>query len=426
VPQVKIFSWDDGTHVAFDANSLCLAEVDAELAKAMQGDKYGLEFRGMFYSALAPKFKPPGLGPVRKIVLNLTHACNLACPYCFDAKHAENEIMSMETADAALRMFDERMPLDVAFFGGEPLLAWPRLVEIAERAHQLARLRGVKCKLHVTTNGTVIDELKAAGLKRLGISVLLSLDGLEEIHNESRPAKVGNSFEAVMRGLAALNEAGIRPMVRATFVEADARLVERLEFFQGLYERGRISGVSIEPAVLAEGCGAMPSNKVDAEKLRMEWHEAAAWYAGGYQGRAGPPPVPLFYFRKVMQRIMRYQWMGNECGAGRGYLTVGPHGDIYACHREEGTWIGSIEGGINELRRRPWAENCLDTHEDCRRCWARYLCGGGCPQARIAVGGSLAASMPTVCAAKRVMIAEVFWLMAHLDAKDIKMVIGRG
>lgn len=423
-PQVKVFSWEDGTRIALDCNSLCAVSVDVDTADKLKADTADGEFCGLLYSKIAPTFTPPVTGPVRKIVFNLTHGCNLKCGYCFASVYKSSEALPMKIADKALRMFGDKSAIDIAFFGGEPILAWARLVEIAERAHELAHIRGVKCKLHVTTNGTLIDDIKAVTLKRLGVSVLISLDGPEDIHNSNRPARQGNSFEQTIAGLESLKKAGLRPMVRATFTESEIDIAGRLDFFHDLYERGMISGVSIEPAVLSEGCGAMPATAVDKEALADAWHSAAVWYAEKFNSL--PPdarPVPLFYFRKLAKRLMDYQWMGNECGAGRGYMTVGPDGGLYACHRETGTLIGDIENGIDEDKRKPWAGNCLAAHKECQKCWARYLCGGGCPQARIAVGESLSAAMPTICAAKRIMIKEVLWLLAHLTPRQTDMLL---
>ena len=421
-PHVKVFKWEDDTRVAFDCNSLCAVSLDPDTADKLENSNG--KFCGLLYSKIAPTFLPPPTGPVRKLVFNLTHGCNLKCKYCFAADYEKSETLSMETADKALRLFGEKHAIDIAFFGGEPLLAWARLVEIAERAHELAHVRGVKCRLHVTTNGTLIDDIKAVTLRRLGVSVLLSLDGPEEIHNANRPAKNGDSFKQVMAGLNALKAAGLRPMARATFTDSDIDIAARLDFFHGLYEQGLISGVSIEPAILSEGCGAMPQCAIDKESLTVAWHGAAEWYAAKFNTLPEDKrPVPLFYFRKLAQRLLNYQWMGNECGAGRGYLTVGPDGGLYACHRETGTRIGDIENGPDGDKRAAWAGNCLDAHAECAGCWARYLCGGGCPQARVAVGGALDSAMPGVCAAKKIMIKEVVWLLAHLTPRQVERMV---
>ena len=57
-------------------------------------------------------------------------------------------------------------------------------------------------------------------------------------------------------------------------------------------------------------------------------------------------------------------------------------------------------------------------------CWARYLCGGGCPQNRVEIGGSVDAQMPYVCAAKKAMMREVFWIAAQLTREEAMKAAG--
>jgi len=421
-PQVKVFSWPDGTNVAFDANSLCAVSVDKKAADNLREGPNG--FSGLLFSRIRPVFQPPRIGPVRKIVLNLTHRCNLQCKYCFASDYTPADDMTEDTAFKALELFNPGTDINVAFFGGEPLLNWPVLAAVAERAHALAQKRGRRCLLHVTTNGTLLDEMKAAALKRLGVSVLVSLDGPEEIHNRTRPARHGNSYQQTIAGLHQLNDAvhSSRVSMRATFIDSNPNLVKRLEFFNALYHAGLIASVSIEPAILSEGCSAVPSAKQDRDALRHEWEEAARWYVAQLRDRPGERPVPLFYFRKLMQRIMQYQWMGNECGAGRGYLTISPSGTLHACHRENLTRIGRLDIGIDKAARKPWAENCLAAHKECQSCWARYLCGSGCPQARLVLGETMDSPTPSLCATRRDLYKTVIWLLANLSPSEAQRI----
>jgi len=497
-PETVLFSWPDDVHVAFDPNSLCAVQVDAAAAHKLEKGPDG--FTGLLFSGVAPEFPPPAGGPeraerverVRKLVLNLTHACNLRCKYCFAADYDGvpggahgAPAMPPETAFKALSLFDDgvnrqarcagapvakdakseisnqksefrnRAPLSVSFFGGEPLLAWPTLILTAERIYQLAYERKVSYSLHVTTNGTLITPLKAAALKRFNFSVLLSLDGPKEIHNASRPtaadaavnsqitgapcaprnrqspiANHPSSFDLAMSGLDALNAAGIIPSIRATFSELPAQLVERLEFFDALYRLGKISGVSIEPAILAEGCASVPQTEMDLARLEEEWHAAAEWFVE--RARAGKP-FPFFYFRKILARLLNCEFHGSECGAGRGYLTVGPDGKIFACHRESGTAIGHLPDpsdqsnpSFDSSARQPWLRNCINEHPECAECWARYLCGGGCAQNRVEIGGAVTAPVPNVCAARRVMMKQVLWIAAQLTQEEALKAAGLG
>ncbi|MBM4398573.1 MAG: radical SAM protein, partial [Deltaproteobacteria bacterium] len=59
------------------------------------------------------------------LTLSLTHACNLACTYCYGGakRHA---VMSWDVVRRAVDIgaAAARGTLTVGFFGGEPLLAW--------------------------------------------------------------------------------------------------------------------------------------------------------------------------------------------------------------------------------------------------------------------------------------------------------------
>jgi uncharacterized protein len=71
------------------------------------------------------------------------------------------------------------------------------------------------------------------------------------------------------------------------------------------------------------------------------------------------------------------------CGAGGGYFSVAADGRWYACHRAIGNAsfeLGSSEG-IDAARRRRFLEaRHVHSQTECRTCWARYLCSGGCHQ----------------------------------------------
>src|ERR1700733_11064078 len=68
---------------------------------------------------------------------------------------------------------------------------------------------------------------------------------------------------------------------------------------------------------------------------------------------------------------------------GGGYFSVAADGDWYACHRavgDERYRLGSAST-LDENRRRLFLEaRHVHAKADCRLCWARYWCSGGCQQ----------------------------------------------
>ena len=403
-----------GERVAFDANSLCAVRLSD---RSDRSDLSGLSDR--LGSRQKPQFKLARATPVRRVVLNVTHACNLACVYCFGGGDQPGPAMTADVAHKALGLLDPRTQVDVAFFGGEPLLAWDMIRRVMGEAQVLAAKRKVPAKFHITTNGLLLNEEKVKFLSERPCSLLVSLDGPEDIHNAARPARdlKTNSFRSTMQAMegARGSALGRRLMARATFDTSGPQLVRRLEFFAGLEDDGLIRGYSVEPAVLGEGCAGRRAT-VNRNALAREYHEAAEWFVSRL--RAGRS-ASFFHFRKLLDRILYAKHAGSECGAGNGYVTVAPDGSIYACHREAGTRIGHVDYGFDEQPRSAWADNRIYARSGCMTCWARYLCGGGCRQACLELAGDLHASVPERCFVQKTLLRECLWILTQLEREQI-------
>ncbi|MBC8070175.1 MAG: radical SAM protein, partial [Deltaproteobacteria bacterium] len=96
-----------------------------------------------------------------ELALVLTHACNLACSYCYTGEKKRVR-MPPALAERVLELaFDATLRVDghlqLSFFGGEPLLEDGLLLALAERARARSHASGCPLLLQVTTNGTLLD-----------------------------------------------------------------------------------------------------------------------------------------------------------------------------------------------------------------------------------------------------------------------------
>ncbi len=70
------------------------------------------------------------------------------------------------------------------------------------------------------------------------------------------------------------------------------------------------------------------------------------------------------------------------CGCGNEYVAVTPDGDIYPCHQFVGMeeWkMGSVLDDTFDLKRKDYfAKANIYGKEDCKNCWAKFYCSGGC------------------------------------------------
>jgi len=101
-------------------------------------------------------------------------------------------------------------------------------------------------------------------------------------------------------------------------------------------------------------------------------------------------PYPFANMLNALREIERGTHRPYPCGAGAGYLGVSAEGDLAACHRFVGDAdgaMGSLADGIDTADRATWLrDRHVHRQEPCTRCWARYLCGGGCHHEVIARG----------------------------------------
>ena len=175
-----------------------------------------------------------------------------------------------------------------------------------------------------------------------------------------------------------------------------------------LCAEGLAAGVALEPVA-----GAQYGHTLDAE-IRS----ACNWF--GTHARSGGAPR-WQYLEKTLRRILWQQFRPSECGAGRGYYTVGPSGLIYACHKQQNSEIGAVGQRvvIDEARRAQWFDNRFCARSECAQCWARHVCGGACRSESLEFCGGIAQPHAGRCALMRQLVAEALVLSATLPREAL-------
>ena len=259
------------------------------------------------------------------LTLSLTHACNLACTYCY-AGPKHQALMSEEVARRAIRLALDRArgTLILGFFGGEPLLAWDLLRRTWTLAAEAARERDVALRTVLTTNGTRADKRRAAWLAEHGVCVAVSLDGHRAMHDtHRRAAGGGSSFQAALTGLRALRSR--IPAVQVLTVVTPATVGLLVEGCRWLVDEEGVGDVSVNPDYSAP------------------WgDESAAGLADAYDGlgdllieryRAGRPVRLRPLDSKIVLHLKGGYADCDRCGFGQSELAVAPSGRLYPCER---------------------------------------------------------------------------------------------
>jgi uncharacterized protein len=407
-PDVRYFPGEDGSGVAFDSNTLLAVEMSP--SQFGRAQREGIESPvPLLFSKRAPKFTLNADTSCRQLTLHLSDQCNLRCSYCWIKPGESPAVMTPEIAGAALSMFpDDGRDLRIAFFGGEPLLHYHLLKDIVARAKDWAVRKNCRPLFHVTTNGTLVRREIARFLADQDFSIIVSCDGPEHLHDAARGE---GSYAAAQRGLELLRDADCsnRVVLRGTWTGMPAQLCARLLALNEMCTEGLAAGVALEPAA-----GAPYGAALDAE-IR----DTCNWFVR-YAQLLGKPRWQ--YLEKTLSRILWQQWRATECGAGRGYYTVGPTGAIYACHKQQNSQIGRIVSDrpiVDEPARAKWLDNRLSGRRECSLCWARHVCGGACRSESLEFCGSVSKPHAGRCAMTRRLVAEALRLAAALPRETL-------
>jgi uncharacterized protein len=148
-----------------------------------------------------------------RTLIELTEKCNLACAYCtFRGGFVDHPVHAGCTIPkdllelallAAVKSGRDLEELSIGFYGGEPLMEF-ELMRHAVSFMQCAA-GGKPVRFSITTNGTLITHEIASFLRNNHFTILLSLDGPQQLHDHYRLMRNGQgSYERATAGLKTL------------------------------------------------------------------------------------------------------------------------------------------------------------------------------------------------------------------------------
>ena len=329
--------------------------------------------------------------PIKALCLHVSHDCNLRCQYCFASTGdfgTGRKIMDIETAkraiDFVIQRSGSRRNIEVDFFGGEPLMAMDTVKATVAYARSIEKKAGKCFRFTITTNGVLLDDENIDYINREMSNAVLSLDGRPQVNDRMRKTVNGKgSYEVIVPKFQKLVAGrGTKDYyLRGTFTHYNLDFAEDVMHMADLGFRN----VSVEPVVGEETCGY--ALKDEDLPVVLEQYEKLA------EKLKDRTDVNFFHFNVDLAQGPCVIKRLRGCGAGCEYVAVTPEGDIYPCHQFVGNpayKIGSLSDGSfdMELSHR---FSCLNiyTREECRDCWARFYCSGGCSASNLLVNGDI-------------------------------------
>jgi len=337
---------------------------------------------GMFVSK---KTKPHSQSiPLKTLILHLTDACNLNCRYCYhtegDLKQGEKKVMGLEVACRAVDfLFNHAGPLEevvLVFFGGEPLLNFKVIPAVVDYACQKATEKGKKINFAITTNGTLLSEEIIEFFQDKNIGVTVSMDGFDDVHDRYRRFADGTpTYEMMLPKIKRLLvRSNKKPAVaRVTLVEDPGRVPQILDHLLGL------GFVEVGFAPVTTGHPDYQLSNHDMDLLLGEFQNLSQKFLSAARERR------FYGFSNIIDMLVSLhqgEVMNYPCGAGLGLFSIGPEGQLYLCQRFTGQdefCMGDIFKGFNQEKLETFRNLAeISNKADCRHCWVRTICTGGC------------------------------------------------
>ena len=336
------------------------------------------------FAPMADKLKQKTSGVVKALCLHVAHTCNLNCSYCFASQgkyQGDRALMSFEVGKRALDFLIEnsgtRTNLEVDFFGGEPLMNFDVVKKLVTYAREVEKPAGKNFRFTLTTNGVLIDDDVIDYCNKEMSNIVLSLDGRKEVHDRFRVDYQGKgSYDKIVPKFQKFVQArGNKDYyMRGTFTHANPDFLNDIKQMLDL----GFTELSMEPVV----CAPNDPSALTEEDLQVVFKQYEDLASLMLERRKQGKPFTFYHYMIDLKGGPCIYKRVSGCGSGTEYMAVTPWGDLYPCHQfvgDEKFRLGSVfEGVTNKTIQNEFLACNVYTRPECKDCWAKLYCSGGC------------------------------------------------
>ena len=306
-----------------------------------------------------------------------TLACNFACPYCFE-KNKGTQVMSNQTIRELISFVENRSQgvrrLDVAWYGGEPLLQIDVIETVSSKLQEIIPPDCVYAS-SIITNGYFLTKQVVEILQKSKVSMAqVTLDGSRKNHDSRRTLIDGSpTYDYILDNIA--NAADLIDIVIRANIDQD-NVSEMKELLFNLKNRGLNKKVGIYLAL---------TDDIDGDTCIDSCHCISA--------RDFSDSEISFYEEAIRMGFAVNMFSGTArsiCSAvSVNSFLIGPNGDICNCWDDIGvkdSVSGHVSKGFELTSNAVKWLGYLPDNEKCKTCNVFPLCMGGCPRVSLLNG----------------------------------------
>ncbi|MEG0570729.1 MAG: thioether cross-link-forming SCIFF peptide maturase [Oscillospiraceae bacterium] len=378
--------------IALSLNSFSREELDDAYSEIKDLFDQGILFSEDSYEKYADMMTS---APIKAMCLHIAHDCNLRCKYCFastgdfgEGRKLLSEQTGKEAIDFLLKYSNGRKNIELDFFGGEPLMNFDVVKKVVEYARSKEKEYNKNFRFTITTNGVLLDDDITDFINKEMSNVVLSLDGRKQVNDTLRqtPNQKGSYDLIVPKFQDLVKKRGDKDYyVRGTFTK------HNLDFSNDVMHLNELGfdQISVEPVVADEKM-EYALTKDDLPVIFKEYENLALKLIEKKKNKQG---FNFFHFMIDLDQGPCAIKRLRGCGCGNEYVAVTPDGDIYPCHQFVGMtqWkMGDVHTQTIDMEKKKYFANAnIYSKEECKSCWAKFYCSGGCNANNLQYAGDI-------------------------------------
>ena len=254
---------------------------------------------------------------------------------------------------------------------------WDVVKKLVAYARSIEKQYNKNFRFTLTTNGMLVDDEVIEFANREMSNVVLSLDGRREVNDHFRRDYMGRgSYDTIVPKFQKFVKArgGKNYYVRGTFTH------NNVDFTNDLFHMADLgfTELSMEPVVCPPN-DPYALTEEDMPKIFEQYEILAKEMLK--RKKEGRPFTFYHYMLDLKNGPCIYKRI-TGCGSGTEYMAVTPWGELFPCHQfvgDEKYSLGNIWDGVKNTAVQDEFRTCnAYAREECKDCWARLYCSGGC------------------------------------------------